>query len=291
MPTQLEKLALIDPSTNDTLNFSVIQEGAAEASRQVLSIEPADATLSIENDREIVTSKDYDITVVGLYTSDSDETQLNTWQSNQTDLRWAGLGLDGRILQGEGPLQYQEDYEDNLSFRFNSPRRATGDYSSTTGKHTADLSYSPNGLALYKWGDASGNEEADGWTFSGGTTTFDDANGEQDFSTTAAGGQTAYRQIYFPFDEQVNFFVNFTAVTSNTGISIYIEEYNASDTLINTSTATPVTATGVAENSVTLDTNTVYIRTVVEIGQNDDVSFKNAGVNLGTSTNFKEFYS
>ena len=290
MPTQLEKLALTDPSNNDTQVFSVVQEGGAEASRQVLSIEPSDATAQIENDRELITSKDYDITVTGLYSDDAAKTQLESW-AESTDLRWGGYGLDGRILQGEGTMNYQEDYEDNLTFRFNSPRRGTGDYSTTTGKHTADLSYSLNGLALYKWGDADGNEEADGWTFSGGSTTFDEANGEQDFSTTAAGGQTAYRQIYFPFVKQVTFFVDVTAVTVNTGVSIYIEEYNASDTLINTSTATNISSTGVKSNSVTLDADTVYLRTVVDIGQDDDISFKDAGLNLGSTTNFKQFYT
>ncbi len=55
MPTQLSKLALVNTSTlSETKTFSVVQEGAAEASRQVISIEPN--VQVIENNREIITS-------------------------------------------------------------------------------------------------------------------------------------------------------------------------------------------------------------------------------------------
>ena len=66
MPTQLSKLAFVNTSDlTETLEFSVVQEGAAEASRQVISIEPN--TQVIENNREIITSKNYSITVTGGY--------------------------------------------------------------------------------------------------------------------------------------------------------------------------------------------------------------------------------
>lgn len=55
MSTQLNKLAIINTSTlSETQTFSVVQEGAAEASRQIISIEPN--TQIIENNREVITS-------------------------------------------------------------------------------------------------------------------------------------------------------------------------------------------------------------------------------------------
>ena len=77
MPAQLSKLALVNTSAfSETKTFSVVQEGAAEASRQVISIDAN--TAIIENNREIITSKVFNITLTGLYDS-STATQLKTW--------------------------------------------------------------------------------------------------------------------------------------------------------------------------------------------------------------------
>ena len=84
MPAQLNKLALVNTSAlTETKTFSIVQEGAAEASRQVISIEAN--TAIIENNIELITSKIFNITLTGLYDS-STVTQLKTWTDNQTNL-------------------------------------------------------------------------------------------------------------------------------------------------------------------------------------------------------------
>lgn len=292
MRSQLEKVSLINTSDlTETLTFSVVQEGAAEASRQVLSIEPSsDGQVTVENSRNIITSKMYNITLVGFYSA-SALSQLETWQSNQTDLLFVGYGLGKQILQAEGTLTFQEDYEGNVSYRFNSMREATGGYDAVSGKHTSDISYNPNGLALYKWDEGSTANLAAGWTKSGGSTTWDSVNGEQDFSTTGASYVTMSRRIYFPFSGKTLYFnLNATAVNSTTGINMNIEAYNESDVSQGSAT-TAITSTGDKQVSLSLPEDTNYVIVDVTVGQDDSISWKNPTLQLDSTYNFTEFYT
>lgn len=287
MPTQLTKLALVNTSDlTETLVFSVFQEGAEEASRQVLSIEPN--TAIIENEREIHPSKNYNITVSGMY-SDAAATQLNTWKNDSTELIFTGYGLDGSILQMEGTVQSKKGLEDNMSFGFSSMREAKGGYSSEDGKHTSGISYCQNGLALYKWGDADSDGLANGWAKSGGTTTF--SGGDQTFSTTAASGHSMTRRIYFPFTGRTAYFnINPTTVTATTGVSISIEAFNASDVSQGSDT-TNVTSTVDQQASLTIPDDTSYIEVSVNIGENDDITFSDPSLQLKSEYIFTEFYT
>lgn len=290
MRSQLEKVSLINTSDlTETLTFSVVQEGAAEASRQVLSIEPAsDGQVVVENSRNIITSKMYNITLVGFYSA-SALTQLETWQSNQTDLLFVGYGLGGQILQAEGTLTFQEDYEGNVSYRFNSMREARGGYDSSTGKHTSDISYNPNGLALYQWSEGATANLAAGWSKSGGSTTF--SAGEQTFSTTGASNVVLSRRIYFPFDGKTLYFnLNASAVTSTTGISMNIEAFNESDVSQDSAT-TAITTTGDKQVSLTLPADTNYVIVDVTVGQDDSITFGDPSLQLDGTYNFTEFYT
>ena len=128
--------------------------------------------------------------------------------------------MDGRILQAEGELSKVEGFEDNLSFRFTSPREAVGGYNSTTGEHTASMSYSKNGFSLYKWLGVGSPSRAANWT-AGGTTltstsTFNSGNEKQRLKNDAATSATATftHRVYFPFaGKQLTAFVEVTDVT------------------------------------------------------------------------------
>jgi hypothetical protein len=204
MPTQLSKLALVNTSTlSETKTFSVVQEGAAEASRQVISIEPN--TQVIENNREIITSKNYNLTVTGVY-SGASKAQLFTWAQNQTSLLFTGYGLDKSILQMEGTLQINKGFEENMSFRFSSAREGVGGYDSTTGKHTAEMSYCKNGLALFGWQEGETTGVASGWTngFGDPANSFDTVDfnivsneGIQTVGEITTDGRALYRDIHF----------------------------------------------------------------------------------------------
>ncbi len=315
MSTQLTKLALINNSVDgggafnalsETKTFSVVQEGAAEASRQVLSIEPN--TQIIENEREVITSKVYNVTATGLYSAAS-RSQLNTWATNETSLVFSGMGLDGSILQAEGTLQMVKQFEDNASFRFNSPREAVGGYSSATGKHTADLMYSQNGLCLFKW--ARGNtDDAAGYEFGGSSsnidalTLFNTSDEDQRIKTT--GAITFERLIHFPFPlTKLTAFVNVTEASEST-TNLSIKAYNSSNSALagaaddsgfdtRVGTATALNGTGTKFYSRVLPATTEYIEVVYTIAGTEDFKIKQPTLQIikGTAVagdyNFVEF--
>ena len=315
MSTQLTKLALINNSVDgggafnalsETKTFSVVQEGAAEASRQVLSIEPN--TQIIENEREVITSKVYNVTATGLYSAAS-RSQLNTWATNETSLVFSGMGLDGSILQAEGTLQMVKQFEDNASFRFNSPREAVGGYNSATGKHTSDLMYSQNGLCLFKW--ARGNtDDAAGYEFGGSSsnidalTLFNTSDEDQRIKTT--GAITFERLIHFPFPlTKLTAFVNVTEASEST-TNLSIKAYNSSNSALagaaddsgfdtRVGTATALNGTGTKFYSRVLPATTEYIEVVYTIAGAEDFKIKQPTLQIikGTAVagdyNFVEF--
>lgn len=157
MPTQLIKLALVDtsaitdggdPSTADIETFSIFQEGAQDASRQVFSIEPNVVTL--EGGIEFVESKTYAIDVAGLF-NQSTRTKIKNWSKNRTPLYVSGYGLDGHVLYGYGAITATVGTGTNMSFRFRMQNDAKGGYDSSTSLHSSKLSYSDNGFSIYKW--------------------------------------------------------------------------------------------------------------------------------------------
>ena len=278
MPTQLTKIALIDTTTlSDTMTFSVVQDGAAESSRQVITIEPN--TVMIENDRELIHSKNYNITVAGLFTSSANATKLNTWATNQTPLVFSGFGLDGSILHAEGTIQMNRGFENRLSFRFTSLREAKGGYISSTGKHSAEMSYCTNGLALYEWGDGNSDNLANGWTDAGSIANSFTGT-VQTINNGSGNAASLERTIYFPFPNvQLSLFADFTTVTVHTALDLEIEAYDASEqslsvTLLSTSHADVPGSGGVRVASVNLPASTNYIKVKVNAADDDIASFK-----------------
>lgn len=285
MPTQLSKLALVNTSNlSQTLTFSVVQEGAAEASRQVISIEPN--TQVIENNREIITSKNYNLTVTGVY-SQSAKAQLYTWADAQTNLVFTGYGLDDSILQMEGTLQINKGFEDNMSFRFSSAREAKGGYNSSDGKHSAEMSYVKNGLALYGWQEGSTTDLAAGWTDT--IDTLDFTSGIQTITDAASSGGTMYRDIHFPFPAKVlTFSINVTEDSATSPV-IGIQCYDSSGSTTGVQATTNISGTGIQNVSKTLVAACEYVRVSVEIGDDDTLKFKEPTLQLSTDYEFVEF--
>lgn len=285
MPTQLSKLALVNTSDlTETLQFSVVQEGAAEASRQVISIEPN--TQVIENNREIITSKNYNITVTGVY-SQSAKAQLFTWADAQTNLVFTGYGLDDSILQMEGTLQINKGFEDNMSFRFSSAREAKGGYDSTTGKHSAEMSYCKNGLALYGWQEGSTTDLAAGWTDT--VETLDFTSGVQTLTDATVGSGTMYRDIHFPFPAKtLTFSIDVTEDSASSAL-IGIQCYDDTGSTTGVQATTSISGTGTTQVSKTLVSACEYVRVSIEIGSTDTVKFQNPTLQLSTDYEFVEF--
>jgi len=297
MPTQLSKLALVNLSVDgsndydalsETKSFSIVQEGAAEASRQVISIEPN--VQVIENNREIITSKNYNLTATGVY-SQSAKAQLFAWAENRTDLMFTGYGLDGSILQMEGTLQINKGFEDNMSFRFSSLREAKGGYDSTNGKHTAEMSYMKNGLALYGWQEGSTSGIAAGWSKTGGVASF--SGDQQTFSTTGQSNvHLVSDDIHFPFPGEVLTFGiyvdTYTDTDSDGSASISIQAYNSSNALIHTWTATvnqtqEFSVTTTDGTHASLPASTEYVKCRVTVNDIESLVFTDPALVLGST--------
>lgn len=286
MPTQLSKLAITDGTTS--LTFSIYQEGAEEASRQVISITPNTAV--IENGREIITSKVYDLTLVGVYSSSS-ASQLQTWANASTDLDFSGYGLDGSILQGEGTIQAVSGFEDNLAIKLSSQREALGGYNSSTGKHSSGLSYDKNGLALYKWGDADGNNKADGWENTNGTGWNFSASGQ--YFTTTAGTASIKRRLYFPFPNQRLYFNIDVAAYTDGGVgqaAMYLEGFQIDGTTsTGLSNVTDITGVQAFQDYFDIPSGTVYVDVIVELATDDEITFDEPTVQMNSTYSFTEF--
>jgi len=296
--SQLEKLSIADvPSSAGAFDyyntFSVVQEGSDEASRQVLSIEPTSSPI-IEDGQTLITSKNFDLTVSGLFKSNT-ISGLQTLADNRTQVVFGGFGLGGQILQAEGSINLGQVFTETASFRFNSPREATGGY--FEGKHTSNLSYSTNGLCLYKWGAAAttgSNALAYGWTKStGATVSFSNSTKAQTFSHS--GAATLHRDLYLPSNGLNTFYfnINVTALTDGgSGNTIKIKLQSFSDfasTEDVTSTETVITTTGDKQVSITPSSSSKMIRASIVIAASDSVSFKNPTVQLDSAYNFVEF--
>jgi len=291
--SQLEKLSILNTADfSDHFTFSVVQEGSDEASRQVLSIEPASSPI-IEDGQTIILSKNFDLTVSGLFKA-STISSLQTLADNRTSLVFGGFGLGGQILQLEGAMNINQVFSESASFRFNSPREATGGYDSTTGKHTSGLSYSNNGLALYKWGAAAAtgaNALAYGWTKSAGTVSFSTVTNAQTFTHSSAA--TLHRDVYLPFDGRTLYFnINVTALSDNSGdstIKIKLESFDDNGSTSDVSDETVISSTGNKQVSITPTSDAKMIRASVIIGSSDSISFKEPTLQLDSTYNFVEF--
>lgn len=274
MASQLIKLALLNPADyTEALTFSVVQDGVAEATRQVMSIEPD--SITIEDEQTLHTSKLYNLTVAGVF-SESAKSQLRTWSSARTELAMVGYGIDDDIFYATGAINVDESYDTHLSFYFTSPRRAVGGYTST-GVHSGKMIYDKNGFAYYKWDSNKG-----GWT--GGTF----AGG----SLTVGNSSSAYRTIEFPFEKAVSLSVQVSAYTGNPTITLYEIDSAGSETSLDSIT---VSSTGRRVVDGTPSSDAVRLKLEVVSDSDDSITFSNPAFNLGTKTSstviFSEFNS
>lgn len=267
MPSQLTKLALVE-SDNTLHTFSVVQDGVAEATRQAFSIEADDVT--IENERRLIASKLYNITVAGLLTNQT-VSDIYDLSSNDTDLEFAGFGIK-HILQGTGHINANDGFDGNLSIYFTSPRRAVGGYLST-GVHSAGVVYCENGLALYKWQESSTSDVPAGYTASG-TTTWDEVNEELDIASSAS----IERTFAFPFSTPLTFSVVASNVSGDPQMNVV--ELDESGSTVTTNSVTLSNGTTVLQ--FTPDTTTVDLKLQFVADADDSVTIKNPAMNLGT---------
>lgn len=136
---------------------------------------------------------------------------------------------------------------------------------------------------MYRFSD-SGNGIAYDWTKTGGTTSF--ANGIQTLSTTGASTVYIYRDIYMPFDKEVEvtFSVNITSLTGSVGLSIQELDSNGNES--GTPLGQSTTSTGIVSRTFDTFPSTPAYRFRVFAGQDESISFNSPTVNIGTSTEY-----
>lgn len=291
MKSQLIKLAIINPSDiTEMILFSVVQDGAAEASRQAVSIEK-EGSVVLEAGRTLITSKTYDVTVTGLFSS-SALTQLEDWESNSTDVVFVGYTLDDRILIREGNVLFNQGFEGHSSFRFNSHSEASGGYDSSTGKHTSNMTLCKNALAMHKFGDANNDGVSDGWTISGtGTLTTTFSNGIQEFDVNG-GTRNMYKSVYFPFpSKQITFGANvevYSDAGSDGSVTLKVEGFDSSDTSTGSSN-TVVSGLGGEQVTFTIPSGTVYLTASIINNDVESFRFSKPSLHLGATYSDNEF--
>jgi hypothetical protein len=302
--SQLEKLSIADVPSGagafDYYNtFSVVQEGSDEASRQVLSIEQGAAPV-IEDGQTIVMTKNYDLTVSGLFKKET-ISGLQTLADNRTDVVFGGFGLGGQILQMDGKLNLGQVLGETASFRFNSPREAKGGYDvnvtspayNGSGKHSAELCYSTNGLAMYKWQEGLTSGLAAGWSLTGSAPNNVFSGGVQtlDPDTDAA---TMFRYLYLPFNGNTTVYFHVktgsdTAVSGSPTMNIisytdYIDTVDVTgtpETFVDDDTEYVV--------SITPSSNAKMIKVIITVPSGDLLDFVNPTVQTSSTYNFVEF--
>lgn len=275
MASQLIKLALLNPSDyTQTLTFSVVQDGVAEATRQVMSIEPE--SITIEDEQSIHTTKIYNLTVAGLF-SESAKSQLRSWSAASTELVMIGYGVGGNIFHAFGAINVKDNYEDHVSFFFSSQRRAVGGYASD-GQHSAEMIYSQNGFCMYKWDSNLG-----GWNTTGNWSST---------SLALLGDETASRIIEFPFEQAVSMSVAVQSYVGNPTISLTEIDSSGVETEIDSIT---VASNGRRVVTGTPSSSAVRLKLSVVCDADDEIVFSNPAFNLGTKTSstaiFSEFNS
>lgn len=291
--SSLVKLAIINPANpSDKFVFSAVQEGAEGASRQSVSIEEAGSVI-IEDGRKIITAKKYGIAVTALRDFWI-HSKLSSWQSNRTPVIYSGYDINGRILQKEGFVDFDSGFESHASFRITSTVEAIGDY--INGKHSSLMSFSKNGLALYRFEDDLDTEVANGWTNSGtGQQELGVTNAVQDYDNNGGTG-TLSRNVYFPFpDQTLTFGVNVNTYSdndSNGSVKIKIRSKNSSGTVLSTQTET-ISALGDSSVSITLSSTAVSVDVIVENTDIETFSFSKPTLKIGagfsSATDFVEF--
>lgn len=279
---ELHKVSFIDPDTlADTVTLSTILEGADAATRAFVSEEPE--AYVTEDNQEVKDGQIFTFNMAGKPLASS--AQLVTWADAGTKLTIVGYAY-GEALQIENAyLTFLPNTNERRVWAISARKAAPMGYDDN-GKLDTEFMMSANLLNMYYWQEGATSSIAAGWSKTGGTTVWDDVNKEQDFTTTGASAVYLQRDIYFPFEKQVTFFTNFTAFTETTAVELQIQAFDNADSEIGSATTQGVSATGVASVSRTLPSGTVYVRLRVKIGQDDDVSFKNPGLSLGTSTTY-----
>jgi hypothetical protein len=277
---ELHKVGFIDPTDlTDTVVLSTILEGSEGATRAFIE-EEAERYVQ-EDDQSIVDGQVFTFTMAGKPTSD--EAQLTTWANDGTKLTIVGYAY-GEFLQIDNAIiSLIDDLNERRVWKVSAKKAGRLGFDSSA-KLDTEVMMSKNGLNMYYFDEGTTSGVLGGWSKTGGTTTF--TGGVQTISTTGATVVYLQRDIYFPFEKLLTFFINVTALTDVTAPVITIAAYDEDSAIIGSATSQAISATGIVSVAKTLPSGTVFVRVRVGAAQNDSVGFDQAGLSIGTSTEY-----
>lgn len=277
---ELHKVGFINPDDEtENLVLSTILEGADSATRSFVE-EEAEAYVT-EDNQEIKDGQIFTFTMAGKPNGSS---QLETWADNKTKVSISGLAYGDGLLVDNAYLTYLPQTNERRVWAVGARKSAPMGYDDD-GKLDTEFMMSKNLLNMYYWQEGDTGIAA-GWEKTGGTTAWDSANSEQDFSTTGATEVFLRRDVYFPFEKQVTFFLTVDSITVTTGVTIQIQAFDEDGDEIGSTSSESVSSTGVSSVSKTLPEGTVRVRLRIGVGQDDSISFSDAGLSIGTSTTY-----
>lgn len=281
---ELEKVGFINPDDNtENVVFSTILEGSEGATRSF--VEDSAEGYVTEDNQMIEDDIIYEFTALGKKTDNTDQAQLYSWANAPDKVTISGFAYDKALIIENAYLRQRAKGTDRLTWMVGAKKAGDVGYDSN-GKLDTETMMSQNLLNMYYWQEGSTADLAAGWNKTGGSTVWDDVNNEQDFSTTGVTEVFMRRDIPFPFEKEVTFFITVDAVTVTTGVTISIQAIDEDGAVIGSATSEAVSATGTASVTKTLPAGTINVRIRVGVGQDDSISWSDPGLNLGTSTTY-----
>lgn len=277
-----------------TVVLSVINEGADGS--VILGFTNEHTDLSIEGNQTYTNSATPSLDLRALkptgdaYSGQTEIAQIEEWVSEQTPVYITVLTLDGTIQFGDYGNEVEavlisanEQLSNNDIYAVRANVQTESGYNSDSGLHQNGVWAGVNLLGGYNFQEGETTGIAGGWSKTGGTTSF--SSGDQTFSTTGTSDVYFYRDIFFPFEEQVTASVNVVSASITDSASLDIVAYDASDSIIGSASVEDITSTGAFSVSKTLPSGTQYVR--VRIKVNDaSVTFDDPMLSLGTNTNY-----
>lgn len=213
MIKHLKKLAVInDLATDEVAVLSNITDGPDGAA--TFGIGNEITRLQIEDNQSVHNRITRTLDIRTLVGTASEETNLDSYVSNQTKVYIVGLGVDGFVLIGDKQtaeglslLSKKTQYGDNEVWEVQASKTVQPGHDPDTGLFESGFWVGENGLGGYLWGDVDSDGVADGWDAS----TFDTATFATGQQTLTAGltSDLFTRVIYFPFEGiQITFSIN-----------------------------------------------------------------------------------
>lgn len=298
MIRHIRKLAIInDAATDEVTLLSNVTDGVDGATTFGLGDDDETNDLTIEDQQTINNTVTRRMNIRTLIGTSGEETNIEGYVSNFTDVYVVGLGLDGAVLIGDKEtttgavkLIKNEQRSTNRVWELMASVQTQPGFDPSTGLYESGFWAGKNLLGGYVWGDADGNGVADGWGAIGFTSeSF--SSGQQTLESDSTL-DIFERAIYFPFEgEQLTASITVDTFNAINTFGLRMSFRDNTDAEISNS-ETSISSTGRKSVTGTTPANTVTIRVQLRMQTssgtvNEVVS--DPALRLGTATTYTKY--